>query len=406
MTQATLRRESLSSRMFALHRRVMNGLNLPYRMRGISDHLVKITIFIKLLRYLRQSKVRRRSRHRRYSPLRLCWLVFGVLYVLYSLFTYLPASASTSIDAVPLNGDNSVVFAGSKFDNGTGIIVHARGKKAMFQVRPTLRAGDILGVSIVQSGAHIDNQFGIETLGYGRYPYTSFIKREGGNFYFKCLNSYCWTGSIASLGNDANYLVYAHVVRNSSDFESDFEKLQGYLNNFQTYMSTITNHLVNINGSIYNLDQHTKEYFNGVYEWFRSQNVGFETRHNSLMRKIDEFLDSPANKKAEKELQQAQQLESQNNSGSDLQSSLSDDSFNQKSESLLTTIKNIAMAPPMDCKISVAGKIPLDMDFCADSRPAFLSPLITIPVGIASILLSIFVVKSIIREIHKFKDGV
>lgn len=107
------------------------------------------------------------------------------------------------------------------------------------------------------------------------------------------------------------------------------------------------------------------------------------------------------------EIEQVKKLEAQDNSGKTQQNALKDATFDRKSQSLISSISQIASAPASSCSVSapVHGG-DFSFNFCSDSRPPWLRPLISIPVAVTSILLSIHIVRATASEIEKFKAGI
>ncbi|WP_368387829.1 hypothetical protein [Schaalia turicensis] len=117
---------------------------------------------------------------------------------------------------------------------------------------------------------------------------------------------------------------------------------------------------------------------------------------------------SPSDVVASEEKKKADALASQDNSGKVQQKQLENSAFNSKSSSLSSSLKQIVNAPARSCSVSGTAHtgLVLDFDFCSTPRPPWLGPLLSLPVAITSLFLSIHVVKMIASEIEKFRAGV
>lgn len=116
---------------------------------------------------------------------------------------------------------------------------------------------------------------------------------------------------------------------------------------------------------------------------------------------------SKSEEAASKELEQVQALERQDNSGKTQQNGLKDQSFENKGTSLVSALTQVANAPASNCRVGapVHGGA-FSFDFCDSARPSWLRPLISIPVAVTSILLSIHIIKTTAGEIERFKAGI
>lgn len=116
---------------------------------------------------------------------------------------------------------------------------------------------------------------------------------------------------------------------------------------------------------------------------------------------------SKSEQAAEKELKQAEELRSRDNTGTAQQQGLNNSSFKTKSTSLISALIQVADSPATKCSISApVHSADFSFNFCSGSRPSWLRPLISIPVAVTSILLSIHIIKTIASEIDKFRAGV
>lgn len=116
---------------------------------------------------------------------------------------------------------------------------------------------------------------------------------------------------------------------------------------------------------------------------------------------------SKSEQAAEKELKQAEELRSRDNTGMAQQQGLNNSSFKTKSTSLISALIQVADSPATKCSISApVHSADFSFNFCSGSRPSWLRPLISIPVAVTSILLSIHIIKTIASEIDKFRAGV
>lgn len=116
---------------------------------------------------------------------------------------------------------------------------------------------------------------------------------------------------------------------------------------------------------------------------------------------------SKSEQAASRELEQVQALERQDNSGKTQQNGLQDQAFQNKSTSLVSALTQVANAPASNCRVGapVHGGA-FSFDFCDSARPSWLRPLISIPVAVTSILLSIHIIRTTASEIERFKAGI
>lgn len=117
---------------------------------------------------------------------------------------------------------------------------------------------------------------------------------------------------------------------------------------------------------------------------------------------------SPSDVVASEEKKKADALASQDNSGKQQQKQLENSAFQSQTSSLSSSLKQIVNAPARSCSVSGTAHTGfiLDFDFCSTPRPPWLGPLLSLPVAITSLFLSIHVVKMIASEIEKFRAGV
>lgn len=117
---------------------------------------------------------------------------------------------------------------------------------------------------------------------------------------------------------------------------------------------------------------------------------------------------SPTQVVASEEKKKADALASQDNSGKVQQKQLENSAFKSQTSSLSSSLKQIVNAPTRSCSVSGTAHtgFALDLDFCATPRPPWLGPLLSLPVAITSLFLSIHIVKLIASEIEKFRAGV
>lgn len=117
---------------------------------------------------------------------------------------------------------------------------------------------------------------------------------------------------------------------------------------------------------------------------------------------------SPSDVVASEEKKKADALASQDNSGKVQQKQLENSAFHSQTSSLSSSLKQIVNAPARSCSVSGTAHtgLVLDFDFCSTPRPPWLGPLLSLPVAITSLFLSIHVVKMIASEIEKFRAGV
>lgn len=110
---------------------------------------------------------------------------------------------------------------------------------------------------------------------------------------------------------------------------------------------------------------------------------------------------------ATKELEQIKALEGQDKTGKTQQNGLNNAAFTQKGTSLVSALTQVANAPASNCRVAApvhGGNF--SFNFCEASRPSWLRPLISIPVAVTSLMLSIHIIKTTAREIERFKAGI
>lgn len=113
---------------------------------------------------------------------------------------------------------------------------------------------------------------------------------------------------------------------------------------------------------------------------------------------------SKSDQLASDELRKSSEFQAMNNSGTAQQKGLESAQFKNQSQSLISSLKTIANTSASSCDISsVVHGMPLEFDFCSQPRPTFLGPLVSIPVGVVSLLLSIYLIRTIFREIESFR---
>lgn len=183
----------------------------------------------------------------------------------------------------------------------------------------------------------------------GKDPYTRLLAVRDNTAYFSCeRNDYCWTSTL--------FQYVQNVPTNSRVEKSPYFSFHGLV---------MTSYLI------------------------RSEQ-------------------SPSDVVASEEKKKADALASQDNSGKQQQKQLENSAFKSQSSSLSSSLKQIVNAPARSCSVSGTAHtgLVLDFDFCSTPRPPWLGPLLSLPVAITSLFLSIHVVKMIASEIEKFRAGV
>lgn len=260
-------------------------------------------------------------------------------------------------------------------------------------------------------------------------PYTpannSFVNVNGGNIAF--YNDYVWiTGSAQTevrnwsttkgLAKPGDILaISAYVWDNSDSFGNVFGSGYSDGRNFTddgiqwtAYGKPGYANLLAIRDNV--------AYFKCVnpdYCWVESVvNLRHKARHLSdrnyiLTSYIISGEASRSEEAASRELEQVQALERQDNSGKTQQNGLQDQAFQNKSTSLVSALTQVASAPASNCRVGapVHGGA-FSFDFCDSARPSWLRPLISIPVAVTSLLLSIHIIRTTASEIEKFKAGI
>lgn len=181
----------------------------------------------------------------------------------------------------------------------------------------------------------------------GKDPYTRLLAVRDNTAYFSCeRDDYCWTSTL-----------------------------------FRYFQEVVNTGRVSGNA-----------YFNGL------------VMTSYLIRSVQ----SPSDVVASEEKKKADALAAQDNSGKAQQKQLENSAFNSKTSSLSSSLKQIVNAPARSCSVSGTAHTGfiLDLDFCSTPRPPWLGPLLSLPVAITSLFLSIHVVKLIASEIEKFRAGV
>lgn len=340
------------------------------------------TRFIGLTSSLQLLWVGLRSFRRRFLSSRVLRYLFGVVFVLFSLLMSLPAYAgefdSSGVKYIPYTpssspflqvSNGSVSFypdyvwlktsdltplSVSEFSTPLGLV--KKGDILAISVYPWDSSPDSFQYSVpfgslghsVGSNAYIRlNQFFRSRLRWeavGKDPYTRLLAVRDNTAYFSCeRDDYCWTSTLFQ---------YAQKLR-TPDADVSFTGL------------VMTSYLI------------------------RSEQ-------------------SPSDVVASEEKKKADALESQDNSGKVQQKQLENSAFKSQSSSLSSSLKQIVNAPARSCSVSGTAHTGfiLDLDFCSTPRPPWLGPLLSLPVAITSLFLSIHLVKMIASEIEKFRAGV
>ena len=342
------------------------------------------TRFIVLSNSLRLLRVGLRSFRRRLSSSRVLRYLFGVVFVLFSLLMSLPAYAgefdSNGVKYIPYTPSSAPflqVSNGSVSFYPDYVWLKASGTTPVsvseFSTPIGLvKKGDILAISVYPWDSTPDTFPYLSSRGYlyhsdagagrpialteafysrlrwealGKDPYTRLLAVRDNTAYFSCeRDDYCWTSTLFQ---------YKQQINTVNGGTASFHGL------------VMTSYLI------------------------RSGQ-------------------SPSDVVASEEKKKADALASQDNSGKAQQKQLENSAFQSKSSSLSSSLKQIVNAPARSCSVSGTAHtgLVLDFDFCSTPRPPWLGPLLSLPVAITSLFLSIHVVKLIASEIEKFRAGV
>lgn len=339
------------------------------------------TRFIGLTSSLQLLKGALRSFRRRLSSSRVLRYLFGVVFVLFSLLMSLPAYAgefdSSGVKYIPYTPSSSPflqVSNGSVSFYPDYVWLKASGTTPVsvseFSTPIGLvKKGDILAISVYPWDdspdsfsysrgfgrySRSDNDFNFNSFfrsrlrweALGKDPYTRLLAVRDNTAYFSCeRDDYCWTSTLFQYSQE--------VYTGLRDGKASFHGL------------VMTSYLI------------------------RSEQ-------------------SPSDVVASEEKKKADALASQDNSGKVQQKQLENSAFKSQTSSLSSSLKQIVNAPARSCSVSGTAHtgLVLDLDFCSTPRPPWLGPLLSLPVAITSLFLSIHVVKMIASEIEKFRAGV
>lgn len=223
------------------------------------------------------------------------------------------------------------------------------------------KPGDILAISIYRydaedsflSGdgaghgvARIIASDGVNWTAYGKPGYSQLLSVRGNTAYFKCVNAdYCWVEGVAKL--QRNYFALGSPNHQ--------ERVPTYV---------VSSYIISGDAA-------------------KDQQV------------------------ASKELEQFKALEGQDQTGNVQQQGLNNAAYTQKGTSLVSALTRVANAPASSCRVDApVHGANFSFDFCSSSRPSWLRPLISIPVAVTSLMLSIHIIKATFREIERFKAGI
>lgn len=363
----------------------------------------------------RLCKVERSSRRRRLSSLLLLFLVCGFVLGPSSLLTSSRAFAvdgtADVVSVLPVTtGMVSLTTAHTKYQAGYSVGINVTGSSTSFSFTWNgAKVGDVIGVSVTQVGQA--NSFGV---GWSNQSNSNagFLERSEDTAYYKCLSSYCSTGTVAQLKNDSTYYISAYVMGQSSigsgidAVNTNLGSIRGYANSINEFMKTVVNQQVNINDNITTVANK----INGVWTWLQSIQNNNQANTDRTIEAINnltnQIKNQSSNTVAGKQLEQYDTESKRDNSGKSQQSASANGKYEADSQSLIVALKQVANAPATNCRIAAnTHGLPLDLDFCKDPPPSWLRPLVSIPLAIASLLLSITIVRSILSEIERFRAG-
>lgn len=394
------------TRMYERRALLMSGL---FHVLQIIRRRISRVMDIALLRLeicLPLSKAPRKSARRLLLFLLFSWVWFGSLFGLFfhGVFSAEAIESSATVQAVGISASQVTTAHGNASKVGTGVHVPAQGSdNTIFDVAPTVNAGDVIGVSIIQ--LYDNTSFGVSNNvnSSGQYPYSAFLYRDGSTFYFKCFSKTCHTGWLATLKHDATYIVSVYKIGNNPDSQT-LLNMQGYLNSINEFIKVAVNQQVNINDSISQVGGKIE----GVWKWLESIQNNNNNNSAIIQQKLDTITDTLKNSDSEKvasqELKDREKLESDAEEGIDAQEN---QEYKNNSENLIQSLKTLADTPATDCRLQDDNsRLPLSLDFCDTPRPAFIIPLVAIPSAIAGIFLSIRIIKRIYAHLESFRQGV
>lgn len=341
------------------------------------------TRFIGLTSSLQLLWVGLRSFRRRFLSSRVLRYLFGVVFVLFSLLMSLPAYAgefdSSGVKYIPytpssapflqvsngsvsfypdyvwLKASGTTPVSVSEFSTPIGLV--KKGDILAISVYPWDSSPDSFQYSHSSGGysppSYTDSWINLSEFFYsrlrwealGKDPYTRLLAVRDNTAYFSCeRDDYCWTSTLFQ-------------------YQQEVNTLRG--KKFSFHGLVMTSYLI------------------------RSEQ-------------------SPSDVVASEEKKKADALASQDNSGKVQQKQLENSAFQSQTSSLSSSLKQIVNAPARSCSVSGTAHtgFALDLDFCSTPRPPWLGPLLSLPVAITSLFLSIHLVKMIASEIEKFRAGV
>lgn len=379
--------------MLNYHRRSMKSFSpLPALLMGVLPRVLR-TRFIALISSLRLLKGALYSFRRRFLSSRALRYLFGVVFVLFSLLISLPAYAgefdSSGVKYIPYTPSSSPflqVSNGSVSFYPDYVWLKASGTTPVsvseFSTPIGLvKKGDILAISVYPWDNSPDSFTYSREYGYNTYhPHNySPIYRSSG-FYSRLR----WE----ALGKDP-YTRLLAVRDNTAYFSCERDDY--------CWTSTLFQYVQNV--GTYKIEGKPADTWSGP-------NLNF---HGLVMTSyLIRSEQSPSDVVASEEKKKADALASQDNSGKVQQKQLENSAFKSQTSSLSSSLKQIVNAPARSCSVSGTAHtgLVLDFDFCSTPRPPWLGPLLSLPVAITSLFLSIHVVKMIASEIEKFRAGV
>lgn len=369
--------------MLNCHRRSMKSC-FPLRalLMGVLPRVLRIR-FIGLTSSLQLLWVGLRSFRRRFLSSRVLRYLFGVAFVLFSLLMSLPAYAgefdSSGVKYIPYTPSSSPFLQVSN------------GSVSFYPDYVWLKASGTTPVSVSEFSTPIGLVKKGDILAISVYPWNS--SPDSFQYFYS-------SGEYHYPDKSANWINIMNVFRSRLRWEALGK---------DPYSRLLA---VRDNTAYFSCERDDYCWTSTLFQYAQevsTANTGKQTFHGLVMTSyLIRSEQSPSDVVASEEKKKADALASQDNSGKVQQKQLENSAFQSQTSSLSSSLKQIVNAPARSCSVSGTAHtgLVLDLDFCATPRPLWLGPLLSLPVAITSLFLSIHVVKLIASEIEKFRAGV
>ena len=364
-----------------LPRSMKSSSLLPALLMGLLPRALR-TRFIGLTSSLRLLKGALRSFRRRFSSSLVLRYLFGVAFVLFSLLMSLPAYAG-EFDS---NGVKYIPYTPSS----SPFLQVSNGSVSFYPDYVWLKASGTTPVSVSEFSTPIGLVKKGDILAISVYPWDSSP------------DSFQYSGPFGSVGHSSGSNAYVSL---NQFFRS---RLQWEAVGKDPYTRLLA---VRDNTAYFSCERDDYCWTSTLFQYAQELNTnqGKVSFHGIVMTSyLIRSEQSPTDVVASEEKKKADALASQDNSGKVQQKQLENSAFQSQTSSLSSSLRQIVNAPARSCSVSGTAHtgLVLDFDFCATPRPPWLGPLLSLPVAITSLFLSIHVVKMIASEIEKFRAGV